>query len=327
MPVGTNHINPGNPGIEDFIPEAWSDAIIAIRDAKTVMKGLTYHVPHGANKGDVINIPMEGPGNAAVEKQFQTAVTLQNHDSDTFRLTVDKHLHYAYLIEDKEGAQSLSALKPMLSKAAGRNLARTMDARIFAYASTAFQGGTPFTAAVDPYDPAGWPAAYHTALTRAVIGSDGETLYTPGSPNAASLSDAAVLNMILRLENNDVDPDELVFVLPPSAKRDILSLDKHTLVNQKGRPDELLRGQFGDIYGVPVVLTNACPKVPDGSGGFNRVGMLMSKSAIYFALQWDIRTQVDYQLDYLGTLFVADCLYGLGIPRTNEGIAVVVPNQ
>ena len=211
------------------------------------MKGLTYSVPHGANKGDVINIPMEGPGKAAVNKQFQTAVTLQNHDSSTFRLTVDQHLHYAYLIEDKEAAQSLSALKPMLSKAAGRNMARTLDARIFAYASTAWQGGTPFTAAVDPYDPAGWPAAYHTALTRAVIGSDGQTLYTPATPNAAKLTDAAVLNMILQLENNDVDPDELVFVLPPSAKRDILSLDKHTLVNQKGRSDELLRGQFGDI--------------------------------------------------------------------------------
>ena len=77
---------------------------------------------------------------------------------------------------------------------------------------------------------------------------------------------------------------------------------------------------------MPVVLTNACPKVPAGGGNFNRVGMLMSKSAIYMALQWDVRTQMDYQLDHLGTLFVSDCLYGLGIPRNNEGISIVVPN-
>ena len=162
-------------------------------------------------------------------------------------MKLQSNLFDAGCIEDKEASQSLSSLKPMLSKAAGRNLARTQDARIFAYASTAWQGGTPFTAAIDPYDPAGWPAAYHNALTNAVIGSDGSTLYTPGSPNAAPLTDAAILEMILTLENNDVDPDELVFVLPPSAKRDILSIDKHTLVSYKGRSDELLKGQFGDI--------------------------------------------------------------------------------
>lgn len=91
MGLGLDHINPGNPGIEDFIPEAWSDAIIAIRDAKSVMRDLTYHVPHRANKGDTIHIPMEGPGRAAEDKAFQTQVTLQNHDSSTFTLQVNSH--------------------------------------------------------------------------------------------------------------------------------------------------------------------------------------------------------------------------------------------
>lgn len=76
-----------------------------------------------------------------------------------------------------------------------------------------------------------------------------------------------------------------------------------------------------------MVLTNACPRIPNGGSGFDRVGMLMSKSAIYFAMQWDVRTQMDYVTEYLGTLFVSDVLYGIKVPRTNEGVAIVVPHS
>lgn len=324
--MAANHISPGAVGIEDFVPEQWSDSIIALYDAKTAMKDLVNIVPHRAGAGDVINIPVEGPGGSPNRKVFETDVIKQNHNSSMVRLSVDEHWEYSYLLEDKENSQAMASLQPMLSKAAGRNMARMCDATIMAKAAIGFQTGGALTSTPTPYGP-NWGAGFAANLLAdgaPVIGSDGNTLYTGG--NAASLTDAAILDLILRLENEDVDTDDLVFVLPPSAKRDVLEIDKHVLADNLGS-DENIRGQFGSLYGVPVVLTNACPKLDNGAGGLDRVGFLMSREAVYMAYQWDIRSQVDYVQRELGHLFTFDSLYGVEVARPTAGVAIVVPNQ
>jgi hypothetical protein len=185
----------------------------------------------------------------------------------------------------------------MLTKAAGRAMARQLDGNLFSLASQ-FQGGTATTVDPDVFGADWWAVAADNKFISgnggaAVIGSDGNTLYD--GANAAAITDAAILSMILLLENADVDSDDLVFVVPPSAKRDVLSIDKHVLVDQKGRTDEI-RGSFGEMYGIPVVISNACPKI---NGGADRVGTLMSKEALYLAMQWDVRSQVSYKQELL----------------------------
>jgi len=97
MPLGTNHQSPGNPGIEDFIPEQWGDLVVAAYDAKTAMKEIVTIVPHSANRGDTIVIPVEGPNVSPAAKQFQTEVTLQQHDSSNVRLVVNKQFEFSRL--------------------------------------------------------------------------------------------------------------------------------------------------------------------------------------------------------------------------------------
>jgi len=214
---------------------------------------------------------------------------------------------------------------PLLTKAAGRSMARHTDAQIMALAASSFNGGTAFAGTVDPYG-SDWGTAFKTSISnqRVVIGSDGATIYN--GTNAASLTDAAILSVVLQLENSDVDTSDLVWVLPPSAKRDILNIDKFTLVNMSGDIGRM-KGQFGELYGIPVVITNACPKVVDGASGHDRVGFLLSKEALYMAYQWDVRAQESYLQQYLGTLYTMDNLYGLAVARDYAGIAIAIPNQ
>ena len=93
---------------------------------------------------------------------------------------------------------------------AGYALATRVDTDLFAQAE-AFQGGV-------------IGGSGNALFEKAVIGSDGATLYTGGSDNAADLTDAGIREMILTLDNADVPMDNRVMVIPPVADNEMLAL-------------------------------------------------------------------------------------------------------
>jgi hypothetical protein len=53
--------------------------------------------------------------------------------------------------------------------------------------------------------------------------------------------------------------------------------------------------------------------------------MLFQKEAMVLVEQIGPRTQTQYQLPFLGDLFVADQVWGYDLMRPEAGIAIVVP--
>ena len=80
------------------------------------------------------------------------------------------------------------------------------------------------------------------------------------------------------------------------------------------------------IYGVDVFVSNNCPTVAPSSGTTARIGVLMHKDALVFAEQVGVRTQTQYKQEYLGDLFTADTIYGVGELRDDAGVAFAVPS-
>jgi hypothetical protein len=52
---------------------------------------------------------------------------------------------------------------------------------------------------------------------------------------------------------------------------------------------------------------------------------MLHKDAMVFAEQVGVRTQTQYKQEYLGDLFTADTIYGVGELRNDAGLAFVVP--
>ncbi len=77
---------------------------------------------------------------------------------------------------------------------------------------------------------------------------------------------------------------------------------------------------IGNIYGVEVVVTSNCPTINTN----DRVGLLLHKDALAFIEQMSVRSQTQYKQEWLGDLFTADTIYGVGELRNNAGIAFIV---
>ena len=70
-----------------------------------------------------------------------------------------------------------------------------------------------------------------------------------------------------------------------------------------------------------IFVTSNCPTTAGG----DRIGLMLHKDAMVFAEQVGVRTQTQYKQEYLGDLFTADTIYGVGELRNDAGLAFVVP--
>ncbi len=304
MALGSNHSTITTSA--NFIPELWSDEVIGAYKSNLVLANLVTKMSHKGKKGDSINIPKPNRGSASV-KAANTQVTLIADTAGTLQININKHYEYSKLIEDIAEVQALASMRKFYTDDAGYALATQVDDDLFALGE-GLQGGT-----------VGGSGA--SAWETAVIGGDGSTLYTGGSSNASDITDAGIRKMILKLDDADVPMDSRSLVLPPVAANDLLGINRFTEQQFIGSGDAIKTGKIGQIYGVDVFVSSNCPTV-----GTDRVGLLLHKDAIVFAEQVGVRTQTQYKQEYLGDLFTADTIYGVGELRNDAGVAFVVPN-
>jgi N4-gp56 family major capsid protein len=300
MALGTNHVT--NTTGATFIPELWSDEIIAAYKQNLVMANLVSKMSFKGKKGDTLHIPKPTRGSASA-KAASTQVTLQAATESEVQVLVNKHYEYSRLIEDITEVQALASLRKFYTGDAGYALAKQVDSDLVALgrdaaADITYDGGT------------------------AVVGDDGETAYN-GS-NAAALADAGIRRMIQTLDDADVPMDGRVLVVPPSARNTLMGLARFTeqaFTGEVGGANTIRNGQIGDIYGVKVyVTTNA-----DTTTGGDRVGLMFHKDAFVLAEQMGVRSQTQYKQEYLGTLFTSDMLYGVKSLRDEAFVPVVMP--
>ena len=307
MALGSNHNTVTTAA--NFIPELWSDEVIAGYKKNLVLANLVTRMSHKGKKGDTVHIPAPTRGSANA-KQASTQVILNTATHGEVQVSINKHYEYSVLIEDIVEVQALQSLRRFYTDDAGYALATQVDTDL-ANLWAALQSGT--------------------AYSGAVIGGDGTTAWdgtaNTNTGNSSDISDAGIRKMILALDNADVPMDNRSLVIPPIAANDLLGINRFTEQQYIGSGDAIKTGKIGMIYGVDVYVSSNCPTVTAADTSTDhRVGALFHKDAFVLAEQMGVRSQTQYKQEYLGDLFTADTLYGVSELRDNAGIAFVVPS-
>ena len=305
MALGTNHVT--NTTAATFIPELWSDEIIAAYKKNLVMANLVNKMSFKGKKGDTLHIPKPTRGSASA-KAASTQVTLIAATESEQQVLVNKHYEYSRLIEDITEAQALASLRRFYTDDAGYALAKQVDTDIVQLGRSVQSGGG--------------TAAYNTA----VIGGDGSTAYVAASNNESALTDAGIRTVIQTLDDQDVPMDNRYLVVPPSARKTLMGLSRFTeqaFVGEVGGGNTIRNGQIGDVYGTKVFVTTNCDTT-SGSGAA-RIALMFHKDAFVLAEQMGVRSQTQYKQEYLGTLFTSDMLYGVAELRDTSAVAIAVP--
>jgi len=278
-----------------FIPEIWSDEIVAAYKKNLVMANLVMKMNFKGKKGDTVHIPAPTRGSASA-KAAETAVTLIAATESEVQVSINKHYEYSRLIEDIVEAQALNSMRQFYTSDAGYALARQVDTDLIQLGRSA-NGG-----------------AGTAAYAAATIGGDGTTAYVAASNNESALTDAAIRRTIQRLDDNDTPMDQRFFLIPPSSRNTLMGLARYTEQAFVGTGDAIRTGEIGNLYGIPV-FTSSNADTTSGSGAA-RVCLMGHRDAMVLVEQVGVRSQVQYKQEYLATLFTSDTLYGVAALRS-----------
>ena len=283
----------------NFIPEIWSDEIVAAYKKNLVMANLVMKMNFKGKKGDTVHIPAPTRGSASA-KAAETAVTLIAATESEVQVSINKHYEYSRLIEDIVEAQALNSMRQFYTSDAGYALARQVDTDLIRLARVANAGDG--TAAYD----------------KAYIGGDGTTAYVAASNNESALTDAAIRRTIQRLDDNDTPMDNRFFLIPPSSRNTLMGLARYTEQAFVGTGDAIRTGEIGNLYGIPVFVSSNADTT-SGSGAA-RVCIMGHRDSMVLVEQVGVRSQVQYKQEYLATLFTSDTLYGVAALRSAASV-------
>lgn len=285
MPLGTNHVTNANSAA--FIPEMWSDEIIAAYEKQLVVRPLVRAMSMTGKKGDTIRIPKPARGTASA-KVAQTQVTLIAGSVNELLININQHYEYSRLIEDITEVQAKTSMRQFYTQDAGYSLAERVDTDLIAE-------GANFTSQLQFLSAGGTAVAAGTA--------------------SAAFNDQGFREAIQVLDDNNVPGTDRVWVIPPALKRELLGLERY-VSNDFVTGTPVQNGKIGSLYGVDVyVSTNIPTENTDEKGS-----LLMHKDAIVLAEQVGVRVQTQYQQEWLADLLTADTLYGVATYRPEAGV-------
>ena len=304
----TTSVYPDQAGAVDtaragtFIPEIWSDEIVAAYQANLVLANLVKKMSMSGKKGDTIHIPKPTRG-VATAKQAKTAVTIQADTELEVQVVIDKHFEYSRMIEDIVEAQALSSLRQFYTGDAGYALAKQVDNDLFTLGKSFGDG-----------DGSAWntSAAFIPTAT-------GLAAYA-GAGVTADFNDNAFRALIQKMDDADVPMDNRSFVVPPSLRNAIMGVERYVssdFVDGRG----VQNGKIGNLYGVDVFVTSNCPLTYSTTV---KAAFLIHKDTMVMAEQQGIRSQTQYKQEFLGTLYTADTLYGVKTLRPESGFVLAV---
>jgi len=343
MALGTGHKTGTTQAV--FTPEIWSDDVIAAYKKNLVLSNLVTKLSHVGKKGDTIHIPAPTRGSASA-KAASTQVTLIANTEAEIALNINKHYEYSYIIEDIVEKQGLSSMRAFYTDDAGNALAEQVDQDL--HLLGAGLGGS------DKYDAAPIGGDGSTVFDATASTNTG---------NGSTITDAGLRKMIQTLDDENVPQSERVLVIPPVERNTMMGIARFTeqaFTGEAGGSNTIRNGQIGEVYGVPVYVSTHCPFIhvnsvtgtfsvtgssaaPTGAAyvdllGVNinwdgsspsdtvfRAAMMFHKSAVVHIEQMGVRSQAQYKQEWLGDLFTADTIYGVGELRNNAGVAFIVP--
>jgi hypothetical protein len=297
---------------DKFIPEIWSDEVIAAYQKNLVLANLVNKMTMRGKKGDVLHIPKPTRG-SAFAKAANTAVTVQADTETEVNVTIDQHFEYSRFIEDIVEVQALASLRRFYTEDAGYALSKKVDDTLFALGKSFGNGdASDWTHSNSYYSNAGTALGAYAEDTVA---------------STSTFTDAVFRALIKLMDDQDTPMDGRFFVVPPSVRQAIMGIDRYNssdFVDGRG----VNNGQIGSLYGIDIYVSSNCPIIEtdanNTAGGDVKAAILAHKDTMVLAEQMSVRSQTQYKQEYLSTLYTADTLYGVKAVRPETGFVLAV---
>jgi hypothetical protein len=304
MPLGTNNVTVTTAA--KFIPEIWSDEIIAAYKKNLVLANVINKMNFKGKKGDTVHVPKPTRGSASA-KVASSQVTLIAATEDEVVINIDKHFEYSRLIEDIVSVQALASLRRFYTDDAGYALGVQTDSDIWTLFKSIGNGNG------SSYQNSG---VYEFSSTTAVAYN--------GSVGSA-FNDAGFRKGIQILDDADTPMDGRSFVIPPVLRNDLMGTARYTeqaFTGETGAANTIRNGRVGNLYGIEVYISSNAPALESGAA---RLAGLFHRDAFTLVEQLGVRSQTQYKQEWLADLLTADTLYGVKTIRTDAAVGFVVP--
>jgi HK97 family phage major capsid protein len=301
-----------NTAAATFIPEIWSDEVIAAYKSNLVLANLVRKMSFKGKKGDTLHIPKPVRGSATA-KAANTAVTIQANTESEVQVLINKHFEYSRFIEDITAVQALASLRSFYTEDAGYALAKQVDDELVALGKSFGNS-----------DGADW--VHSNAYF--IDASTGLTTYAVDTVTTSDVfTDAGFRKLIQLMDDADVPMDGRKFAIPPSLRNAIMGVDRYNssdFVDGRG----VQNGQIGKLYGIDIYVSSNMPVIETAdentAGDAVKAAMLFHTDTMVLAEQVGVRSQTQYKLDYLSTLYTADTLFGVKVVRPEAGFVLAV---
>src|SRR3990167_3770080 len=230
-------------------------------------------------KGDTIHIPNVSNLTSS-DKAVNAQVALNAPTEAMTDLPIDTHRECSFLIEDMLKTQSSFNLMQVYTKKSGFAIAEQRDTALATLVASLSQS----------------------------VGSAG-----------VDLGDEQIRDAIEYLDLTNAPFEDRHFVIYPTQKNALFGIEKYFRADHRadGESKILTKGKFGEIYGMPVYITN---NLGTSGAGNARLNVMFHREAFAKADQLGPRTQGDYILEYLGNLVVTDMIYGQAETRDSFGV-------
>jgi N4-gp56 family major capsid protein len=300
---------------DKFIPEIWSDEVVAAYKKNLVLANLVTKMSMKGKKGDTLHVPKPTRGNAAA-KAANTTVTIQADTETEVLVSIDQHWEYSRLIEDIVETQALASLRRFYTSDAGYALAKKVD-------DILFQLGKTFG------DDNGSGSDWVHSNSYFIDTSTGLTAYAADTVTTSDIfTDAGFRALIKKMDDADVPMDGRFLAIPPSVRQVIMGIDRYNssdFVDGRG----VQNGQIGSLYGIDIFVSSNCPVIETDAandvGGDIKAAILAHRDTMVLAEQLGVRSQTQYKQEYLSTLYTADTLFGTKTLRPEAGFVLAVP--
>lgn len=296
---------------DTFIPEIWSDEVIAAYQKNLKMSPLVKKMSMTGKKGDLIHVPKPTRG-AASAKVADTQVTIQANVETELQIAIDRHFQYSRFIEDIVEVQALSSLRQFYTSDAGYALALQVDTDLM-NSATGFGNGTLDLNAPTGADWVNTNSYYFNAAAGLGTFAAGTTA------TGDNFTDVGFRDAIKILDDADVPMEDRCLIIPPAARKTVMGIERY--VSSDFRDDRTVKsGLIGNVYGVDIYVSSNCPTLETDVRGC----IFMHKDAIVHAEQLGVRSQTQYKQEFLSTLYTADTLYGVQVYRPEAGLILAV---
>ena len=296
---------------DKFIPEIWSDEVVAAYKKNLVLANLVNKMSMRGKKGDTVHIPKPTRGSAAA-KAANTAVTIQADTETEVVVSIDQHWEYSRLIEDIVETQALASLRRFYTQDAGYALAKKVDDVLFTLGQAFGDGASDWTHSNSYF----------------IDASTGLTAYAEDTVTTSDVfTDDGFRKLIQLMDDADVPMDGRKFVIPPSLRNAIMGVTRYTssdFVDGRG----VQTGMIGSLYGIDIYVSSNCPVIEtaaaNSAGDAVKAALLFHTDTMVLAEQLGVRSQTQYKQEYLSTLYTADTIFGAKVIRPEAGFVLAV---